>query len=134
MCMRMASKKKAPVKTPARAPSKAKTAFAKAQAGKTQAKAPSNAKTAPAKAQAEKTQAKAPSKAPSYKPQYLKELDGAKSFILPQKEEEVLKFWRENKIYEMLKEREKSWPEFRFIDGPPTLLDPFTWVPLGIRF
>jgi len=119
MCMRMASKKKAPVKTPARAPSKAKTAFAKAQAGKTQAKAPSNAKTAPAKAQAEKTQAKAPSKAPSYKPQYLKELDGAKSFILPQKEEEVLKFWRENKIYEMLKEREKSWPEFRFIDGPP---------------
>ncbi|NMC07913.1 MAG: isoleucine--tRNA ligase [Candidatus Lokiarchaeota archaeon] len=59
------------------------------------------------------------SKAPSFKPQYLKELDGEKSFVLPEKELEVLKWWRDNKIYADLKEREKTWPEFRFIDGPP---------------
>nr|MDO8086362.1 isoleucine--tRNA ligase [Candidatus Sigynarchaeum springense] len=71
------------------------------------------------KSQESSSQKTPASKAPSFKPQYLKELDGSKSFVLPDKELEVLKWWRDNKIYAALKEREQSWPEFRFIDGPP---------------
>ncbi|MHA1684148.1 MAG: isoleucine--tRNA ligase [Promethearchaeota archaeon] len=58
-------------------------------------------------------------KAPSYKPQYLKELTGNKSFVLPSKELEILDWWREEKIYDQIKKQEEGKPEFRFIDGPP---------------
>jgi isoleucyl-tRNA synthetase len=61
-----------------------------------------------------------PKSTPSaFKPQYLKSLEGQDSFLLNQKELDVLQFWRDAEIYKAIKEREKDWPEFRFIDGPP---------------
>ncbi|MHA1792148.1 MAG: isoleucine--tRNA ligase [Promethearchaeota archaeon] len=58
-------------------------------------------------------------KPPTFKPQFLKELSNNKSFNLPKKELEVLEWWRKNKIYQKIKEKERDKPEFRFIDGPP---------------
>ncbi|MBD3186547.1 isoleucine--tRNA ligase, partial [Candidatus Bathyarchaeota archaeon] len=52
-------------------------------------------------------------------PQYLRNLSGGKSFVLPDKELAMLDWWRENGIYEKIKEKERNRPEFRFIDGPP---------------
>ena len=38
---------------------------------------------------------------------------------LPQMEEEVLKFWNENKIFEKSLENRQGSSEFSFYDGPP---------------
>jgi isoleucyl-tRNA synthetase len=38
----------------------------------------------------------------------------------PSKEEEILKFWNENKIFEKSVESRKGAPLFRFLEGPPT--------------
>ena len=47
-------------------------------------------------------------------------LRGLKEFKLPEIEEKVLKFWKENQIFEKsLRLREKS-KKFRFFEGPPT--------------
>ncbi len=47
-------------------------------------------------------------------------LRGLKEFKLPEIEERVLKFWKENRIFEKsLKLRENAKP-FRFFEGPPT--------------
>ncbi|MEK7191951.1 MAG: class I tRNA ligase family protein [Patescibacteria group bacterium] len=47
-------------------------------------------------------------------------LRGLKQFNLPEIEEKVLKFWKENQIFEKsLKNREGKKP-FRFFEGPPT--------------
>ena len=47
-------------------------------------------------------------------------LRNLKEFKLPEIEEKVLKFWKENQVFEKtLKLREKS-KKFRFFEGPPT--------------
>lgn len=42
-----------------------------------------------------------------------------KNVVFKDMEEEILKFWDENKIFEKIWEKSKNDPEFRFIDGPP---------------
>jgi len=43
-----------------------------------------------------------------------------KKFSLPELEEEILKFWKENKIFEKSLEIRKDSPRFVFYEGPPT--------------
>jgi len=47
-------------------------------------------------------------------------LKGLKDFSLPKLEEEVLKFWRENKVFEKSLRQRKGGREFVFYEGPPT--------------
>jgi isoleucyl-tRNA synthetase len=42
-----------------------------------------------------------------------------KQFDLPSLEEEVLLFWKKNKVYEKVKEQLQDQPVFKFLDGPP---------------
>jgi len=42
-----------------------------------------------------------------------------KAFNLPALEEGILKFWKENRIYEAVTKQLKDKPEYRFLDGPP---------------
>ncbi|MEK7146818.1 MAG: class I tRNA ligase family protein, partial [Patescibacteria group bacterium] len=46
-------------------------------------------------------------------------LKGLKNFNLPEVEEKVLKFWRENKIFEKSLAKRKGKKPFRFYEGPP---------------
>ncbi|TFG19219.1 MAG: isoleucine--tRNA ligase, partial [Promethearchaeota archaeon] len=42
-----------------------------------------------------------------------------KNLNLPKLEEKILKFWETEKIYSLIRKKEKSKDEWRFIDGPP---------------
>ena len=42
-----------------------------------------------------------------------------KQFDLPSLEEEVLLFWKKNKVYEKVTEKLQDQPVFKFLDGPP---------------
>jgi isoleucyl-tRNA synthetase len=42
-----------------------------------------------------------------------------KQFDLPSLEEEVLLFWKKNKVYEAVTEQLRDRPVFKFLDGPP---------------
>ncbi len=42
-----------------------------------------------------------------------------KQFDLPSLEEEVLLFWKKNKVYEKVTEQLQDQPVFKFLDGPP---------------
>ena len=44
------------------------------------------------------------------------------SFV--QTELDIMKFWEENKCYELLHEKNKDKPRFRFLDGPITANNP----------
>lgn len=46
-------------------------------------------------------------------------IEQPKQKSVPQKEEEVLQFWRENQIFEKSMEQRKGAPDFVFYDGPP---------------
>ncbi len=46
-------------------------------------------------------------------------LRGLKEFKLPEIEEKVLKFWKENRIFEKSLELRENAKSFRFFDGPP---------------
>ena len=39
---------------------------------------------------------------------------------LPQMEEEILRFWKEHRIFEKSLERRKDAPRYVFYEGPPT--------------
>ncbi|MFW9830308.1 MAG: isoleucine--tRNA ligase [Candidatus Thorarchaeota archaeon] len=43
----------------------------------------------------------------------------SKQFDLPSLEEEVLKFWKENRVYEVITEQRRDDPVFQYLDGPP---------------
>src|SRR3989304_545784 len=43
-----------------------------------------------------------------------------KKFSFPELEEEILKFWKENKIFEKSLEIRQNSPRFVFYEGPPT--------------
>ncbi len=45
-------------------------------------------------------------------------VDSSKSFV--QREEEILKFWKENAVVDKVEEQSKDKTEFTFYDGPPT--------------
>src|SRR3989344_8633569 len=47
-------------------------------------------------------------------------LRNLKEFKLPEIEEKVLKFWKENRIFEKSLELRKNAKPFRFFEGPPT--------------
>ncbi|MEK7464343.1 MAG: class I tRNA ligase family protein, partial [Patescibacteria group bacterium] len=47
-------------------------------------------------------------------------LRGLKQFSLPEVEEKVLKFWKENQIFEKTLEKNKKKKKFVFYEGPPT--------------
>jgi len=52
----------------------------------------------------------------------MKKLEGVYEFVKP--EEEILKFWDENKTFEKLLEKNKDGKKYRFIDGPITANNP----------
>lgn len=47
-------------------------------------------------------------------------LRGLKEFKLPEIEEKVLKFWKENQIFEKAQKLREGAPKYRFFEGPPT--------------
>src|SRR3989338_2938241 len=47
-------------------------------------------------------------------------LGGLKEFKLPEIEEKVLKFWKENQIFEKAQKLRQGVKKFRFFEGPPT--------------
>src|SRR3989339_1951487 len=45
-------------------------------------------------------------------------------YNFPQKEQKILKFWQENKIFEKLREKNKGKERWSFLDGPITANNP----------
>ena len=43
----------------------------------------------------------------------------SKTFNLPVLEEEILRFWKEQRVYELVTKQGEGQPVFQFLDGPP---------------